>query len=332
MYDWAEFRHFLYLLKILEEGGLHRAAEVLHTSQPNLTVQARQFQDNASVTLFRKAKSGRIYPTEAGEAFKALAPLVLDIRDEVIDALIAIDRGGLEAIRLGCSSLVDQELFKDFCSLHKELLPNCAIRASHEDTLQLADEVLAGNIDAALVTLPVTHSDLRVEILRQDRLVVCMRKDDQLASKATLDVNDLQDKLAVLYHPQRHPDAHQRLLELLSDAGINIEEYSVASHPTEMQMLVEEGYGFALIREGTSLSEHLTTRRIIGVDWTVDIAAIFHRRQHPKTIPVLVRKLQKKIQRATPASGQKKPPASVRPEAEKRADKKPVGIQLPLIR
>ena len=43
MYDWAEFRHFRYLLAILEKGGFRVAADELHTSQPNLTVQARQF-------------------------------------------------------------------------------------------------------------------------------------------------------------------------------------------------------------------------------------------------------------------------------------------------
>ena len=64
MYEWAEFRHFRYLLKILEKGGFRAAAEELYTSQPNLTVQARQFQDHASVRLFRKLKSGQIRPTE----------------------------------------------------------------------------------------------------------------------------------------------------------------------------------------------------------------------------------------------------------------------------
>ncbi len=49
MYDWAELRHFRYLLVILEKQGFRVAAEELHTSQPNLTVQARQFQENASV-------------------------------------------------------------------------------------------------------------------------------------------------------------------------------------------------------------------------------------------------------------------------------------------
>jgi DNA-binding transcriptional LysR family regulator len=67
MYDWAEFRHFRYLLKILERRGFRAAADEPFTSQPNLTVQARQFQDHANLHLFRKLKSGRIQPTETGD-------------------------------------------------------------------------------------------------------------------------------------------------------------------------------------------------------------------------------------------------------------------------
>ena len=62
MHDWAEFRHFRYLLTILEKGGFRLAAEQLHTSQPNLTVQARQFQDYASVRLYHRQKMDAFNP------------------------------------------------------------------------------------------------------------------------------------------------------------------------------------------------------------------------------------------------------------------------------
>jgi DNA-binding transcriptional LysR family regulator len=297
MYDWAEFRHFRYLLKILEKGGFRAAAEELYTSQPNLTVQARQFQDHATVRLFRKLKSGQIRPTETGIAFIVLARLVLEVRDEAIDALIAIERGEVNLVRFGSTPLVDEKLFRSFCALHKELLPRCAVRPTHGDAAHLAQEVLAGIVDAAIVTLPLTHSDLHIEELRHDRLVVCLRKDNPLAAKAAIQPSELQDNLTILYHPQRHPDAHARLLEWLSDAGVSVEESSRASHPTEMRALVKDGYGFALMREGTLLEDDLTTRPIHGVDWTVDTAVIYHKQRHPKTVPILVRKLKRNIQK-----------------------------------
>lgn len=295
MHEWAELRHFRYLLAVLEKRGFRAAAEQLHTAQPNLSVQARQFQENASVRLFRKLRNGGIRPTESGVAFIALARLLLETVDEVLDALQAIERGDIRSVRLGWVPLANPNLFQDVCAAHKEILPACPVRPTHGDTLQLVEEVIAGTVDAAVVTLPLSHPDLFIEELRKDRLVVCLRRDDPLALKASLHPLDLQGNLAVLYHPQRHPDAHQRLVRLLADAGVRIDDYSCASHPLEVQGLVRDGHGFALVREGMNVQEELTTRPISGVDWTIDTAVIYHKVRHPKTIPLVVKKLRRQL-------------------------------------
>jgi DNA-binding transcriptional LysR family regulator len=327
MYDWAEFRHFRYLLTILEKRGLRAAAEELRTAQPSLSVQARQFQENAGVCLFRKTKAGHIRVTEAGLAFMVLARYLLEVRDEVIDALRAISRGEIGTIRCGSSSLVDQDLFRSLCSMHRELLPSASVRPTHGDVSQFVEEIRNGSVDIALVTLPLNHPDLHIEELRRDRLVVCCRRDSPLAAKIALPITDLQDHLRVFYSPQRHPDAHDRLIELLATVGLEIREYSRASHPSEMQVLVREGFGVALVREGVVLDDELTTRPIIGVDWTVDTALIYHKQRHPKTIPVLVRKFKRqfgdnllKISReaisVAPAATPHHPNISVQPKLE----------------
>jgi DNA-binding transcriptional LysR family regulator len=298
MYEWAEFRHFKYLLAILELKGFRAAAEQLYTAQSNLSIQAKQFQEAASVRLYDKLKDGRIKPTETGVAFTFIAKDVLDTRAEAIEAILAIERGDISLVRFGCSPLADHVVFHGFCQMHKEFLPNCQIRPERNDTTQLVEDVVAGVIDAAIVTLPLENAALRVVELRRDRLVVCLRRDHPLASKSSLQPVDLQNNLTILYHPQRHPEAHARLLELLEDAGIRIENYSRASHPIEMQTLVKDGYGFALVREGTVLDSELTTRPILGIDWTVDTAAIYHHQRHPKSIPILVRQFRRHLNRA----------------------------------
>jgi DNA-binding transcriptional LysR family regulator len=242
-------------------------------------------------------RDGRIKPTDTGIALTFIAKDMLNSRVEAMDALLAIDRGEIAAVRFGCSPWADHTLFNQFCEMHKEFLPSCQIRPERNDTTQLIEEVVAGTIDAAIVTLPVGHAALRVEELRRDRLVVCLRKDNPLATKSSLLPVDLQNNLTILYHPQRHPQAHSRLLELLEEAGVRIEDYSRASHPTEMQTLVREGYGFALVREGTVLNVELTTRPIAGVDWTVDSIVIYHQQRHPKSIPILIRQLKRQLRR-----------------------------------
>jgi DNA-binding transcriptional LysR family regulator len=207
-------------------------------------------------------------------------------------ALFAVEKGEVRTLRLGCSSQADPALFNAFFALHRELLPDCPIRPAHGDTAQLAEEIALGEIDAAIVTLPVADLSLCVDEVQRDRLVVCLRADHPLTSKAALQPVDLQQNPTVLYHPQRNAQAHARLLELLEGIGVKIEEYSRASHPTEMQGLVKQGFGFALIREGTVLDAELTTRPVAGVGWTVDTAFIYKKQGHPKTVPMLIRLLK----------------------------------------
>jgi DNA-binding transcriptional LysR family regulator len=295
MNDWAEFRHFKYLLAIVEHKGFRAAAEQLHTAQPNLSAQAKQFQDQSAIQLFRRTKDGRIRLTETGIAFRPIAQGLLDARDEAIAALIAIERREIKALRFGCTSLIEQGLFHTCCQIHKEMVPYCPILPTHGDMPQLEEELANGEIDAALVTLPVNDPHLCVEVIRRDRLVVCLRRDHALAAKSIFQPSDLQSNLRILYHPERHFHAHQRHREYLKEIGVDIEHYSRANYPSELRELVRQGYGFALVREGSKIDDELTTRPIAGVDWVVSIAIVYNKHRHPKTIPVLVRHLKRHL-------------------------------------
>ncbi|WP_103934794.1 LysR family transcriptional regulator substrate-binding protein [Bryocella elongata] len=187
---------------------------------------------------------------------------------------------------------MDPTLFRRAREFHQELMPSCTVQPMYGDTLQLADEVANGFLDAALVQLPVDHPELHIEQLHREPLVVCLRNDDPLATKSLLRVVDLKSRAVVFHDPQRHPRAHARLLELLAEVGLSVEHFARGSNLAEMMELVREGYGFAFIREGMALDSELVARPIAGVDWTVDIAIAYHRERHPNTAPIIARKLR----------------------------------------
>ena len=82
--------------------------------------------------------------------------------------------------------------------MHKEIVPNRPILPTHGDMAQLEEELANGEIDAALVTLPVSNPHLCIEVIRRDRLVVRLRRDHELAAKPILQPSDLQDNLTIL--------------------------------------------------------------------------------------------------------------------------------------
>ena len=301
--DWADFRIFKLLMEGLRRRNFRVASEHLHTSQSSFSDAAKQFLEQSGVRLYELRKDNRLSPTEAGEALIELAPLLFHVRDEVIAAVKAIHRGEIRDLRLGCGTRVDPDLFNTARAIHKRYLPACQIHHSLADSAQLVAEVVEGKIDAALITLPADAPELRIELLRHDRLVALLRADDPLAmTKSVLRPADLCGRPSIFYDPARHPAAHERLLELLEEAGVQMQEHSRVSHPIDMQRLVLEGDGLAFIREGTALLAGLTTRPILGKPWTVDTAFIYHNEHHPKTIPLLVRELKRQ-----PAAESKKP-------------------------
>jgi DNA-binding transcriptional LysR family regulator len=295
MNDWAEFRHFRYLLEIVRQKGFRAAAENLHTVQPNLSTQARHFQETSGVQLYRRLSGGRIEITETGQAFEVIAQDVLDARDDAIAALIAIDHGEVQSLRLGCGPCVDQKLFHITCEAHREMVRNCQILPVQSDSMRLVQEVIAGDIDAALVTSPIKDDRLHVEEIWSDRLVVCLRADHPLAEHSSLQADNLNGNLSILIDPQRHPAAHAVLLNYLEEAGVHLDKYSRASHPVEMQTLVKEGFGFALICEGGTVDQELTTRPVTGTEWILGTAFIYRKNDYPKTIPALLRHLKSRL-------------------------------------
>ena len=86
--DYAEFRHFKYLLALAETGGMRAAALALNTAQPSLGRQIREFQDHYGVRFYRRRKGRGIELTPAGEALKVIAKDILELREEALAALM----------------------------------------------------------------------------------------------------------------------------------------------------------------------------------------------------------------------------------------------------
>jgi len=322
--DYAEFRHLRYLLAIVEHNGLRAAAEALNLSEPSLSRQARDFQQHYKLKFYRRSKTGRIEITRTGRALPIIFRDLLEARDEAIAALEAIERGEAETLRIGCTPFVDKKICERAAQLQRELVPGSKIKLLRDNTAPLLKELVHDHLDAAIVSLPVTDESVRIEIIKRDRLVVCLPDNDALAKKSALSAGDLTHNLTVFRSPSQHPAAHARLLELLGELGVWFEEHAHVSHPQEMLEAVKNGEGFALVREGTPMMEGVTTRPIIGVDWTFDTAIVFSRNPKSRIVPVIAKHLKKTfLHSATPIT-QIKGPASVK-ELQRPSQHKKTG-------
>ena len=309
--DLIELRYLKNLIAVAEEGNISRAAKLLYISQPCLSGQMKHLEEALQVTLLVRDNSG-VQATPAAEILIAGGRHLLVLRDELCAATRAAHNVSFAPMRLGFSSFVDHALFEMVCSVHTSLFPACEIKPQSGDNVEILLLLEAGEIDAAVLTLPVKAAGFKTYPFMQSRLVVCMRADDPLAKLKEITPSNLGSKLTIFREPKQHPEAHDRLLEMLNAVGISVAIGNVNKSPYDLQWMVESRHGYCLIQEGSVLQKGLVTRPIAGVTWTVDSALILAKSSSQKTMPHLVRELRRRfrLQALLPPS---KPPRSVRP-------------------
>ena len=115
----------------------------------------KHLEEAAQVALLVR-HSGGVRATAAAEIMIAGSKHILKLCDELLAAARSTETVEFLPMRLGFSSFVDHSLFEMVCSIHSSLHPSCEIKRRSGDNVKLVAMLERGDIDAALLTLPVT--------------------------------------------------------------------------------------------------------------------------------------------------------------------------------
>jgi len=159
----------------------------------------------------------------------------------------AVQRNEVPPLRLGFSSFINAKLLEKFREGYESMFSGCAIQLLSGDPLLSLQRLDARTLDCAILPLPIDSSLYSVQQIAQSPLVVCMRSDDTLADHAQIDIHEVAQRITVFRDPELHPSAHSRLMEMFAEVGIPIHLACSARTPTEIQWMVKERFGLALI-------------------------------------------------------------------------------------
>lgn len=196
-------------------------------------------------------------------------------RTHVFKLAKEIFSGTIPPLRVGFSSFVNSRHLQTFRSLYAKDFPLCGVQLSGGNTVQILRRMEHGDLDCAVLSLPIAGPKWIVEPIASTPLVACMRNDDPLAGRTELGLQELAPRLTVFRDPDGHPAAHARLLEMLAEMDSPVHISCAAATPHDIQLLVRDGYGIALVNEDMPLETDLTIRHLYGVQWTADTAFVY---------------------------------------------------------
>ena len=241
-----ELRHLRYFIAVAEELNFTRAAERLHVSQPPLSQQIKQLEEEVQVQLFERTKRW-VRLTGAGRLFLEQARQVLA---QVERAVFAARRTlGGEVDRLSVASTpwtnltAVSRILRCFSEAHRQI----QIEVQTLNSVLQVRAVKARTVDVGLMFPPPADDALQIEKLVRYPLVVALPANHRLAARAQLSPGDLAGESYVMLAPDVAPAYGAIVTKYWERVGVAIRERLKVDQAHAVIDLVATGAGFALV-------------------------------------------------------------------------------------
>ena len=281
-----DFRHLRAFVAVAEERNFTRAAHRLHISQPPLTRQIRQLEDELGVTLFVRHRTGAEMTCE-GVALLDAARAVTKSLGDLETAARSLKTRQSKALHLG----IGWGLWKAVNLIrehHARRFPDVPIVAHDLCELHRAGKA-DQHIDVA-VTRPPLDLDKASEPLFDERFVVLLAEGHPLASRASLTLADLTSEPLLLFERYIGPSVYDKIIALWASAGLKpmVVEHQPPPYAQDAMMLVASRQGYYL---GIA-SQYTQSHRTSGVavvpldepDARLEICVAWHRNDTSKNV------------------------------------------------
>lgn len=178
-------------LAVAREGNMTRAAEYLHMTQPTLSKQIKQLEEEVGKKLFTR-KSYSIELTDEGMLLRKRTEDIIAMVDKVIEEFKAMNEITGGDIYIGCAESYQIRYLAQAIRRFKNKYPDFRYHITSGDTEQVTEKLDKGVLDFAIIVEEPDISKYNyIEIPAADVWGVVMPRTSALAQKANITIDDL---------------------------------------------------------------------------------------------------------------------------------------------
>ncbi len=295
-----ELRHLRYFVAVAEAGSVTVAAEQrLHTSQPSLSRQIRDLEDEVGAQLLTRRARG-IELTPAGRAFLEHARSVLSQVEAATEAARRVAHPAKPCFSMGFLTGHELTWMPEALRILRDELPNIDVMISSQYSPQLAKAILKGNVDAAFLRREQGVPELAFRPLVKEPLVVVLPSDHRLAARKTISPGDLVGETFVgVSHTA--PVLRAVIDDYLKRSGINITPAHETEHVVMGVSLIASTGGVGLLPAYAQnfLIRSVTSRPLKGDTPTVELVLGYKKSNESPILKLLLSRLDELVARVS---------------------------------
>ena len=248
-----ELRHLRYFIAVAEAENVSRAALKLHVSQPALSRQIRDLEEELGFLLLeRSAKSVRL--TAAGKTFQGEARAVLQRVEEALKTARAVATDGRGELHVGYAPSLTTRILPPALRAFQAGSPNVRVLLHDLSTEEMLARLRDGALQIAFLVRPspAMLRGLRFENLRREALRLAVAPGHRLARRRTVRLAEFAREPLIAYSRKEYPEYHEALAKFF--ATIKGKPQIAEEHDgiTSLAAAVEAGGGVALVSESVA--------------------------------------------------------------------------------
>jgi len=238
--------HLLRLfVTVVRTGSFSRAADVLHISQPAISKGVRDFELQVGCQLLDRTPKG-VRPTREGEALTRHAEALFAAERAAEDELLSLRNLDSGSLRIGASTTIATYIIPDYLGTFHRKHPGIDLHLVIANTRDIADLLLAHDIEIALVEGPVEDDEIESRAWRTDVMSLIVNPQHRFASvKRGIDGVALRDEILI----EREPGSGSRevVTEALAAEGIEPKRKLEIGSTEAIKQAVAAGLGVSIV-------------------------------------------------------------------------------------
>ncbi len=261
MSNQIELRHLRYFLAVAEELHFRKAADRLFISQPGLSRQIKQMEQELGLDLFERSNK-KVYLTKAGKYLQHEAELIMKNIDHTFSHAQLIDQGKEGEISFGYVGSAMQNVIPEFILRIKDDYPNIHYNLKEMENPDQIDALFMKEIDLAFVRLDKVPKGLNIHPVFEDTFSLVLPKSHALSQQNFKGLSALKEEPFILFDQSYSPAYYEQVMQIFEQSGFHPLISHNTVHASTIFRLVENNLGISIVPSSLLLGYDMDIKSI----------------------------------------------------------------------
>ena len=278
MSNQIEFRHIKYFLAVAEDLHFRKAAERLFISQPGLSRQIKQMEDDLGITLFDR-HNRKVELTNTGQYLQIELIKNLKNLEHIFNHAKLLNDGIGGDLKFGYVGSAMQEIIPNVLLQFRKEHPEVVFSLKEMDNQKQIENLFTHDIDMGFVRLERVPRGLEIVPVLTETFCLVVPKGYPINSVNFKDLSQFKDESFILFDPKYSASYYEKVMQIFDDSGFSPIVSHNTVHASSIYKLVENNFGISIVPKSLKVEnanvafielDKIKQRTVLSVIWNKD--------------------------------------------------------------